>query len=571
MADDSASQKAIIRKLERALAAERELTGSLRDQLEAERGRARELCRDNPDQHRLLDGMPSIIVRFDADLRCLYINPAIQDVTGLPVEHFIGRKIDEYSEPANFLRTYEKHLKKVFATGKPAFFDYLYQTPKSLTYRQMIIWPESAKGGKINSVLVVSHDLSDVKILEMRLREAKEAAEVANRAKSAFLARMSHESRTPLNGIIGTIELALASDLNPKTRGYLRMARKSALTLLGIVNDLLDLSKIEAGRMELDTTEFDLRDMLGDLLDDMTMQAASKGLRLEGRIGEEVPSHVVGDELRLRQVYVNLIGNAIKYTNQGRITVKVSLASPSSEAAGRCGCPRSGSICLLSEVNDTGIGIPEDRLKRIFEPFTRYARAHHSGTGLGLSIAKLLVELMGGVIWVESQPGVGSSFAFTACLGTVEDERPALVQEIETAAVPKGKPLRVLLAEDNEVNRLVAMDMLTMLGHSAKAVENGRQALETLQQEPFDLVLMDVNMPEMDGEEATRIIRRSPPQGVDPHIPIIAMTAYAQSGDRERFLAGGMDDYLAKPIDLKEVSQVLERMSHPEKRFGRWT
>lgn len=565
MADDHPSNDPIIRGLEDDLAAERELTRSLRTQLEEERRRVERLCRDGPDPHRLLDGMPSVVVRFDANLRCLYINPAIEAVTGLPAKHFIGRTLDEVYEPPEFLRLYKHHLRKVFATGQASSFDYQYQTPKSLNYRQMIIWPEETMDGRVNSVLVVSHDLSDVKILEIQLREAKEASEAANQAKSAFLARMSHEIRTPLNGIIGTTELALASDPNARIRNYLWMAQKSALALLGIVNDILDLSKIEAGRMELEKAEFSLRDMLGDLLIGMTPQAESKGLRLTNHIDESVPERVVGDELRLRQVLVNLIGNAIKYTNQGKVSVKVSLVSRTQPGSGQRGCLRPGEVCLLCVVNDTGIGIPEDRLSKIFEPFTKYASAHHSGTGLGLSITKLLVEMMGGMIWVESKPGKGSSFAFTASLEAAREDKSLPAKEIPARVPTTGKPLRILLAEDNMVNRLVALDMLAMLGHVAKAVENGQQALDALRQEHFDLVLMDINMPVMGGEEATRIIRLSPPEGVDPSIPIVAMTAYALEGDRERFLASGMNEYIAKPVSLEEISNILKELNLYEK------
>jgi two-component system CheB/CheR fusion protein len=280
-----------------------------------------------------------------------------------------------------------------------------------------------------------------------------------------------------------------------------------------------------------------------------------------------VPALVRGDPGRLRQVLTNLVGNAVKFTDTGSVQVGLDLAGPD-DKAGRTGrteqAGQAGRVRLLLTVRDTGIGIPEDKQETVFQSFSQVgtsAHAKYGGTGLGLAISRELVELMGGRIWVESAPGKGSAFFFTVELGLpagTEDEAGA--GTARQAAASGAKPLRILLAEDNAINRILAVELLGKRGHLVTPVENGREAVEALARERYDVVLMDVRMPEMDGEEAARIIKRSPPPGVDPTVPVVALTAHALAGDRERFLAESFDDYIAKPLDMAELDRVLARV-----------
>ena len=382
------------------------------------------------------------------------------------------------------------------------------------------------------------------------LEAQKEVAERATMAKSEFLANMSHEIRTPMNGILGMNELALMRVDDAQAREYLLLAKKSGLALLDIINDILDLSKIEAGKIALEEEPFHLRDLLESTLKPLSLGANEKGLLIEHALETGVPESVVGDKGRLRQVLTNLVSNAVKFSEQGVVRVTVRIQDEASPA---------GRMRLLFSVEDQGIGIQPDKLGAIFESFAQLKSSAHiryGGTGLGLTISRQLVELMGGSIWAESEVGKGSTFFFIECRMARED-----ASESETARPTQAREarrLKVLLAEDNKVNQLLAMELLRRRGHTVVLAENGFQALDRLAQESFDLVLMDVLMPEMDGDEATRRIRAG--EAGDPRVPIVALTAYALKGDREKLLAAGMNDYLSKPIDLEELERVLERL-----------
>jgi len=386
-----------------------------------------------------------------------------------------------------------------------------------------------------------------------RLVEARDAAQAANRAKSSFLANMSHEIRTPLNAVIGISDLLLDSLEEPVHRVYASTIRQSAGSLLEIINDVLDLSRIEAGRLSLREQDFALRPLLGDLLNMFQPSAAQKKLGFGIEVQPEVPDFLHGDPTRLRQILVNLIGNAFKFTEQGRIQVRSQVESLA-----------EGSCLLRFIIEDTGIGIAATDRDLLFQPFsqieTSSARRYH-GVGLGLRISAELASRMGGHIGVDSEPGQGSRFWFCVRMGL------GMPPSAAAPAVPVSPPSlagrRVLLVEDNEVNRLIAKVMLESIGCEVVTAGHGREALERMEPGRFDLVLMDCRMPEMDGFEATRLWRVRETALSLPRLPIVAVTANALEGDREQCLQSGMDDYLAKPFVRAQLVGILARWMKP--------
>ncbi len=526
-----------------------------------EKSIAAEKLRDSEALYRLLtEGVSDVIWKADKNLFITYISPADERIRGYQAEEVIGHHVFEMFT-AEGVATVKEVMRKRKETeqqgtqiGSITFEVHHRCKDGRLLWAEVSSEPERDANGTITGYHGITREMTERKRIAEELMLAKQAADNASRAKSDFLANMSHEIRTPMNAIIGMTHLCLKTELGDKQRDYIEKAYHSARMLLGIINDLLDFSKIEANKLALESNDFNLHSTLANLDSMVGHLAREKGLRFEIFIHDDVPDFLLGDELRLAQVLMNLSGNAVKFTSSGAVSISVNLKSAEEKM-----------VELEFSVKDTGIGLTHEQAQCLFHPFTQADTSttrQYGGTGLGLAISKRLVEMMAGSIRVESEPEVGSTFSFTARFGLgkafVESIPTSSEEQISARARLNGA--NILLAEDNPFNQQVAAELMEEFGVNVTSVNNGREALAMLDKEHFDIVLMDVQMPEMDGYEATRQIRANP---LLAEQKVIAMSASAMAEDRERCLASGMNDFIGKPIDPELMMPVLAKWMPP--------
>ena len=515
------------------------------------------------DERRLLDNLKSaldehaIVSITDVDGMITYANDRFCHISGYAREELLGanhRILKSGMHDAGFYARMWENI----SNGRVWNGEVCNRAKDGALYWvSATLVPLSGADGLPRQYIAIRPDITAQKNAEAALARARDAAQAASRAKSEFLANMSHEIRTPMNGVIGMTDLLFDTALSAEQREYLDVVRSSTRALLTVINDILDFSKIEAGQMAIERIPFDLRAMLDEALKPFLLRAREKNLTLETCVGADVPTQVVGDPGRLRQVLVNLVGNALKFTEAGGVRVGVALESGDERR-----------VRLRFDVADSGIGIPADKLALIFEAFAQAdgtTTRRYGGTGLGLTISRQLVTLMGGDIDVSSTPGAGSEFRFSVALEVAH--AAAVPPSEDGGAVASGAvPLEVLLVEDHPVNQRLAARMLDKWGCTHELAQNGVEALAALERRRFDVCLMDVMMPVMGGLECTREIRRREVERGLPRLPVIATTANAMQGDRDACLAAGMDDYLSKPIKLPELQARLEAIAQARAR-----
>ena len=532
-----------------------------RKQAEAEQRQLDQRLRDQQFYTRsLIECNIDALITTDAAGIISDVNKQMEALTGCTRDELIGAPFrNHFTDPERA----EASITRVLNEGKITNYEL---TAHSWDGKETVVSFNATtfhnRDRKLQGVCAAIRDITQRKRFERTLQEnnielerAKAAAEKANLAKSDFLSNMSHEIRTPMNGVIGMLQLLVETDLTGEQRRYAAVAQTSGRTLLALIDSILDLSKIEARKVTLESLDLELFDTIEEVIEPLRLQASAKGIDIRSRVSPEIPPFLRGDTHRLRQVIINLCANAVKFTERGEVTLEVALESQ-----------RAGMATVRFAITDTGIGMRPDQVATLFSPFVQADASttrKYGGTGLGLAICKQLVGMMGGAIGVDSQEGLGSTFWFTAVfeVASRRQEKSANKQpdgrfDASRRTVRVGRTARILVVEDNATNREVALAQLKKLGYEGHAVTNGAEAIEAVQEGGYDLVLMDCQMPVMDGFESTRRIRCAP---LHRDISIIALTASAMSSERNRCLSAGMNDYLAKPVELGPLADVLAR------------
>lgn len=528
----------------------------------AERMQMEVALRESEERYRVIaETALDSIITIDEESRIMFANPATERIFGFSSEELNGKPLtmlmperlrDAHVDAMKRHGDYGKRHLPIGAIDFPGLHKSGREVPLEISYGQFI------KEGKHFFIGIV-RDVTERKRAVEELREAKEAAESANQAKSQFLANMSHELRTPMNGFLGVLQLLLnnyAEPLGPKQRDLLMKADKAGHSLLQIISDILDLTKIERGILAIDETTFSLRECVSGAVDFFSIDAQQKGIGFAISFAEDVPKAVRGDCVRLRQVLFNLIGNAIKFTVQGEVTVQITAGNRT----------LAGKKEITFTITDTGIGIPAEKKHLLFRPFTQVDNSdtrRYGGTGLGLAISGQIIEMMGGTISIESTEGIGTSISFTVPLEEAEGvEKGKLSEAPPSVATPmpesEKKPL-FLVAEDDLLASDLLKEILAWQGFEIELARTGSEAVEMWEAGKYDLIIMDLQMPRMDGITATRIIREKE-KAAGGHIPIVAMTAHAFHEDEERCFAAGMDGYLTKPLDIRSGMDVIMKL-----------
>jgi len=516
--------------------------------------------RASDERYRLLaENARDVIWTMNADLRFTYFSPSIRDTLGYSQEELLTAPLTSYfpRQSIKFFHQFRKHYRKSSRKKQTQeglqFWEFeLRHRNGSLIWIETITSPMYDDSGIFHGVVGVSRDVTSRVETQHELEKANEQALAANKSKSEFLANMSHEIRTPMNGILGMLQLLKETDLSDRQAGYVATAIQSGTSLLRLITDILDFSKIEAGKIDLAESSFHLGRFLETVIFTFQGLIDPRRIVLGMEVDRSVPEYIRTDKSRLQQILFNLMGNSVKFTSDGAIRLQVA-ATPAEKDA----------LQLRFRLEDTGIGVPEGMRSQLFEPFVQADgsfRRKYRGTGLGLSIVRRLVTLMGGEITLHSREGQGTAVEFSilasAGNGSCEERKGKGEPRKGGGATP---PARILVVEDEKINAMVIIAMLRNLGHTVTHAQNGREAIDLLQSHRFDCILMDIQMPEMDGIETARVIRASniPDSRT---IPIIAVTAHAMKGDRESFLAAGMDDYLTKPVDAAILAATLHKV-----------
>ncbi len=513
-------------------------------------------------------------INDDRTLRIIYVNPAAEFLRNKKKEDMIGKTMDEVFPNARKQEIPQKYARVAREKKIDIIDDLSFTEDNQLEHAYTIkAFPLSD-----NCVGIAIENETARKKAELDLLKEKENAEAANTSKTQFLANMSHEIRTPLNGVLGMLQLLETTDLTDEQKYFINTSKKSSNSLLRIINDILDYARIESKKMILENIDFNIYNLFEEMTELFRPALQEKDIKINILIDEELPEIVTGDVFRIRQILSNMIGNAIKFTNEGEIKI----------IAEKMGKIKNNKMLIGFEIFDTGIGIPRDKLKDIFQSFTQvdYSNTRkYGGSGLGLAICKGLIEQMNGDIWVQSTEEIGSSFCFNISLGVpigrdmihfdTDDfgfqHNNFLNKKFSFKKDSESKKIHVLIAEDDLVSRMVIEKIAEKKGWKAKLADNATKAIEYFKNERFDVVLMDIQMPEVDGYQATRIIRDIEENELNTNIfddlkvnartPIIAMTAYALRGDREKCLAAGMDDYISKPLSANELNDKVEKWS----------